>query len=33
MLDSGWKTADLYYVFAIPLVLAAALVTGLKTNT
>ena len=33
MLDSGWKTADLYYVFAIPLVLAAVLVSGLKTNT
>jgi len=30
MIDAGWKTPNLYFVFAIPLVAAAAIVLGLK---
>jgi MFS family permease len=30
MIDAGWKTANLYFVFAVPLLIAAAIVLGLR---
>jgi MFS family permease len=30
LIDAGWKTADLYYVFSIPLIVAMLTVLAIK---